>query len=410
MFRRTFAIALMVLIALGLGLSALAFQPPGPPQSDPPPQQLVTPAEPNEKSATPIPKIAAVTPLAPAPKDLGTRRTILPGVINQNNWSDKQVNGLLLVASVESGSAEGAEVVAAMDELAEKFVGRISFQIEIVSDKTPTVFLVKQESGSAPRKKFTVVLRQHCLKTHLRVMNEQLASSKPLAWTSQEYFDRINKDDGQKVLSVDDLTVSQVKLLSAESQKRWLNGQLDAESLALWLEVVGKQELKIELKPGPPCFRVMTNETFLLAFSTRSPQPVLFVHMGGREPGEFGKELEEPARRAACFPNVQPWVVDSDSDFGKGLHRQLSEDKAKGVTGVAPYADVTSLIVFQMGDDTLNPLTAKKLHWGPYKLDPKKSQADELERVLDELKLPRCTNTLVVTQTTSADPGPRLKK
>lgn len=406
---RLLAVTLTALVGLSIGCSALAFQPPGPPQSDPPPTQLA-PAETTEKSTTAVPKVAAITPVAPAPKTLGTRRTIMPGVLDTANWTDKCLfDPLTLIVTVENGTPEGLEAVAAAQELAADYVGRVSVQVEFVSEKKPGIFLVKQETGSTSRK-VTVILRQHCVRTHVAVMTEQLAAEKPLAWTSQAYMDKISKDDGQRVLGVDDLTLTQLKKLSADSQKRWMNGQVDVENLRLWLEVIGEKDLKQNLKPGPACFRIMDNDNFMIGFSTRLPQPIIFVHFAGRERQKVGEELEESARRVACYPDVRAWVVDADSTFGKDLHKSLSENKEKRLAGVAPPEDAASVILFQMTDNSLDPRKGKKSHWGPYTLDPKKSQADELERILDDLKLARSNPTLVVTQTTALEPTPRLKK
>jgi hypothetical protein len=382
-------------------VAALGFSPQNPAQDSPPPAV--------KSSDT---TVAAATPVTPSKVVPGKPAiaTVPLGTIDGNNWTDKTLfDPLTLIITVQPGTREGDEVLFAVQDLAADYVGRLVVHVEVPTSKSPALYLPEAWSS----KKYGVVLRQHNLITHLDVMGKRLKANKPgLVWNDKDYLGSIASDDGQRVMKTEDLTENQLKKLSADSQKRWVNGQIDSESIRLWLEVVAKADMKMDLKPGPARFRVMTENNALLAFATRLPQPMLFVHGKGKDVCKLVEDdgLDEPALRVARYPDARPWLIDADSQFGQDIHKGLSEEKESGTAGVLPPDGAVSMIVFQMTDNTLDPVKGKKKHWGPHTLDPKKPLADEVDRVLEKVvKLPRPASpgSLLVTQQEATLEGPK---
>lgn len=389
---------------LGLSIAALAFGPPMPPQQSSPqqPPAVTTPSgEPaitptTEKSLTGGPSKSEIKPLTPAPKP-HVVCTVQPQRVNVNNWTDRlYFDPLTLIIVAEKGTPECADAMAAATEIAGDYVGRVSVLVECYDSSHPSLFAEIAAKGG-PSKKWCVILHQHSVTTHLAVIDKQWNDPQAV-WGDQAYLDRIAKEDGQRLLKTDDLSISQIGTLSEPSQARWMKGKIDAESLRLWLEVVSERDMKVAIKPGPARFRELKEECWRTLWTTRLPQPVIFVPKKLLQNDGW----EEAARMSARYLDSKPWLVVSDTPFGIALHKILSEDKGKKIEGVAPPEDRISVIAYQILNRSGNP-KGEAGHKGPFILDPSEPLVKELDRVLlkQVVLTPPPTDTLLVTQQTT---------
>src|SRR5262249_3511467 len=145
-----------------------------------------------------------------------------------------------VIATVEKGSKEGEELMAALQDLPPDYIGRVFFAIEVVDASNPSIFDARDEKN--PRKSGIMSL-EHDVETHVRVMEEQWQDPKLPSWCDEAFRAKISKNDRKRNLSIDDLPASQLAKLPEASRALWMKGRVDADSLRMWLElVVGKAD------------------------------------------------------------------------------------------------------------------------------------------------------------------------
>jgi hypothetical protein len=384
------------LCAVALSIAALGFDPPQSSPQQPPgisnPSGEPTPT--TEKSTTgPSKSTIEIKPTSPAPRPL-VAFTLQPQRVSAN-WMDRlYFDPLTLIIAAEKGTPECADAMAAASELAGDYIGRVTVLVECYDSSSPSLFAEIAAKGKPASKNWFVILHQHDMTTHIKEIVKPTG-----VWGDQAFLNRIAKSDGQRLLELDHLSITQVRTLSKPSQTRWLNGSIDAESLRLWLEVRTERDMGVAIKKGPARLRELKEEYWRSLYATRLAQPVIFVPKKMLEAGNWNED--EVARTAARYLDSRPWLVVSDTEFGINLHNVLSEDKGKGIKGVAPPEGKISVIAYKILSDSGDP-TAGAGHKGPFYLDPSEPVAKELDRVLlkkAELTPPPATPLLVTQQT-----------
>jgi len=365
------ASAAFVAAVLGLGIAALAF---APPQSQSPPSQSVgepTSAPSTDKSSSPAPIASSLspTPATAWTNKLPLRTAAMPGVIDVNNWRDKLLSDeLTLIITIDPESKEGVEALDAVLGLPVKaYAGRLTVQIELPKTKEGGEFYKKyHRPGDREVRKVAFDLCVHRYPKQFAAITEVV--TKKMAYDADAFYKKIAADDGHQLLDKNDLNADQLSRLTADAREKWLKGQVTSEALRLWLEVVGKEQLALDLKPGRPCLPELNEKSVL-----------------------------------------RVWWVDADTDYGRQLHIDMAKDPRKTVPEDAP-----GLIVFQMDPSTFDPTGPDQRRWGPYRLDCKKSMVTDLTRLLkDEVGARESTTNLMLTQavaTPEPAPAPAIKK
>jgi hypothetical protein len=334
----------------------------------------------------------------------------MPGVIDVNNWRDKLLSDeLTLIITIDPESKEGVEALDAVLGLPVKaYAGRLTVQIELPKTKEGGEFYKKyHRPGDREVRKVAFDLCVHRYPKQFAAITEVV--TKKMAYDADAFYKKIAADDGHQLLDKNDLNADQLSRLTADAREKWLKGQVTSEALRLWLEVVGKEQLALDLKPGRPCLPELNEKSVLRVLTTRLPQALVFIHTRGADPEKLIEEREGLAELALSFPGVRFWWVDADTDYGRQLHIDMAKDPRKTVPEDAP-----GLIVFQMDPSTFDPTGPDQRRWGPYRLDCKKSMVTDLTRLLkDEVGARESTTNLMLTQavaTPEPAPAPAIKK